>query len=170
MCHHWFHHHGRTYHTVTAHGTSRHTWHVRGTVTSVVTRMYHGCAEPRLQRPSGTLPTFDIECRTFYIGICRYCNWNVRTFDIEIRYYTRYRMLWNSISSALNLENIDIEGRNIQYSSSTISKNCRHRSIKDRYRLIMISKKRRYGSSKLRYRSSKLWYRYIPISKISRYR
>jgi hypothetical protein len=27
---------------------------------------------------SGTLPTFNIECRTFDIGISRYCNWNVR--------------------------------------------------------------------------------------------
>ncbi len=27
---------------------------------------------------SGTLPTFDIECRTFDIGILRYCIWNVR--------------------------------------------------------------------------------------------
>ncbi len=64
------------------------------------------------------------------------------TFDIEIRYYTWNRMLWNSISSAVNLENIDIdsEGRNIRYRSSTISKNCRYRSIKDRYRLITISK------------------------------
>jgi hypothetical protein len=85
------------------------------------------------------------------------------TFDIKIRYYTRYQVLWNSISSALNLKNIDIEGRNIRYRSSMISKNCQYRSTKDRYRLITISKKRRYRSSKLRNR-------YIPISKISRYR
>jgi hypothetical protein len=56
-------------------------------------------------------------------------------------------MLWDSISNALNLENIDIEGRNIRYRSSTISKNCRYRSVKNRYRLITKSKKRRYRSS-----------------------
>jgi hypothetical protein len=67
-------------------------------------------------------------------------------------------MFCNSITNALNLENIDIEGRNIRYQSSTISKKIRYRSIKDRYRLSTISKKHRYRSLKLRYR-------YIPISK-----
>ena len=87
------------------------------------------------------------------------------TFDIEIRYETRYRMFCNSIWNALKLSlksksrNIDIEGRNIRYRSSTISKNTRYRSIKDQHRLITISKKRRYRSAKLRY-----WY--IPISNI----
>ena len=66
-------------------------------------------------------------------------------------------MICNSISNALNLENVDIEGRNIRYRATTISKNIRYRSIKDRYRLTTISKKHRYRSSKLRYR-------YIPIS------
>ena len=80
------------------------------------------------------------------------------TFDIEIRYETRYRMFCNSISKALNPENIDIECRNIRYRSSTISKNIRYRSKKNRYRLSTISKKHRYRSSKLRYRD-------IPISK-----
>ncbi len=80
------------------------------------------------------------------------------TFNIEIRYETRYRMFFNSILNALNLENIDIEGRNIRYRSSTISKNIRYWSKKDRYRLSTISKKHRYRSSKLRYH-------YILISK-----
>jgi hypothetical protein len=69
------------------------------------------------------------------------------TFDIGIRYYTRYRVFWNSISNALNLENTDIEGRHIPYRSSTISKNIRYRIMKDRYRLSTISKKRRYRTS-----------------------
>jgi hypothetical protein len=95
---------------------------------------------------------YDIEIETFDIE--RY----EMTFDIEIRYETRYRMFLNSISNALNLENIDIEGSNIRYRFSTISKNVRYRSKKDRYRLSTILKKHRYRSSKLRYR-------YIPISK-----
>ena len=66
-------------------------------------------------------------------------------------------MICNSISNALNLENVDIEGRNIRYRATTISKNIRYRSIKDRYRFCTISKKHRYRCSKLRYR-------YIPIS------
>jgi hypothetical protein len=82
------------------------------------------------------------------------------TFDIEIRYETRYRMFCYSISKALNPgpENIDIEDRNIRYRSTTISKNIRYRSKKYRYRPSTISKKHRYRSSKLRYHD-------IPISK-----
>ncbi len=47
------------------------------------------------EHPSGTLATFDIEGQTFDIGILRYCIGIERqkmTFDIEIRYYTRYQM------------------------------------------------------------------------------
>ncbi len=57
---------------------------------------------------------YDIEIETFDIE--RY----KMTFDIETRYEleTRYRMFCNSISNALNPENIDIEGRNIRYRSS----------------------------------------------------
>ncbi len=82
---------------------------------------------------SGTLATFDIDRRTFDIGILRYWVDIERlkmTFDIEIRYQIRYRMFCNSISNALNLENIDIECRNIRYRCTKISKNIRYRSIK----------------------------------------
>jgi hypothetical protein len=63
----------------------------------------------------------------------------------------------------VGLEGPTIEGCSIRYRTSTISKNCRYRSLELRYRRNTVSKKRRYRSSDLRYR-------YIPISKIYRYR
>jgi hypothetical protein len=66
------------------------------------------------------------------------------TIDIEIRYYTRHRMLWNSISSALNLENIDIEEHSIsiQYDTEeySISKHKRSTSTYHNIEETSISK------------------------------
>ena len=80
------------------------------------------------------------------------------TFDHDIGHdiTTRYRMFWHSISNAqtwnLILVNVTvdhdmIEGCNIRYRSSTMSKNLRYRSMEHRYRLSSISKKLRYRSS-----------------------
>ncbi len=118
---------------------------------------------------SGTLPTFDIEGRTFDILILRYRRCNLRyrrsknDHRYRVRYYNSISKVWHSISNASTLRNVYIEGCNIRYRTSTISKNPRYRSLELRYRRNTISKKRRYRRSERRYC-------YIPISKISRYR
>ena len=120
------------------------------------------------RRPtSGTLANFDIEGRTFDIGISRYCSFNLRyrrsgndlryrvryynsiskvlTFDIECLKSDkrRYRRLKHSISTQYDIEEFfDIEYKNfdIDHRCNTISKKRRYRSSKRRYRYIPISK------------------------------
>ncbi len=54
----------------------------------------------QMGHPSGTLPTLDIECQTFDIGILRYCNWNVRYRALvnDLRYRdTILHSIWNAL-------------------------------------------------------------------------
>ena len=82
---------------------------------------WHHDLEP--SSSSGTLANFDIEGRTFDIGISRYCSFNLRyrRSENDLRYRVRY---YNSISKVLTFDIECLKSEKLRYrmSKPSISK------------------------------------------------
>ena len=113
------------------------------------------------RRPSGTLLTFNIECRTFDILLSRYrrCNLRYRSSENDIRYRVRYD---NSISKVFDFDIECLNSEKRQYRRLQPS-NLRNQSS-------TISKKRRNQNVDIKKSRSKRQCRRVSISKINRSR